>query len=114
MVPNHYLGPEIGLKTYLLKGLYTEVEEGNEINPVDKTIVFKPAIYYSMKKLNNYYKKAVKKGIITEQEAIDKMNTYLDICLAIYLQETQQFETELKKYKKTEDIDAVFSRVVLE
>jgi len=114
MVPNHYLGPEIGLKTYLLKGLYTEVEEGNEINPVDKTIVFKPAIYYSMKKLNNYYKKAVKKGIVTEQVAKDKMNTYLDICLSIYMQETNQFETELKKYKKTEDIDAVFSRVVLE
>ena len=114
MVPNHYLGPEIGLKTYLLKGLYTEVEEGNEINPVDKTIVFKPAIYYSMKKLNNYYKKAVKKGIVTEQEAKDKMNTYLDICLSIYMQETNQFETELKKYKKTEDIDAVFSRVVME
>ena len=46
MVPNHYLGPEIGLKTYLLKGLYTEVEEGNEINPVDKTNVFKPAFFY--------------------------------------------------------------------
>lgn len=114
MIPNHYLGSEIGLKVYLLKNLYTVVEEGNEINPVDKTIVFKPAIYYSMKKLNNYYKKAVKKGIITEQEAKDKMNAHLDVCLSIYLQETSQFEVELKKYKKTEDIDAVFSRVVLE
>ncbi len=46
MVPNHYLGLEIGLKTYLPKGLYTEVEEGNEINPFDKTIVFKPAFCY--------------------------------------------------------------------
>ena len=114
LVPNHYLGPEIGLKYYLLKNLYTEVEEGNEINPVDKTIVFKPAIYYSMKKLNNYYKKAVKKGIVSEQEAKDKMNAHLDVCLSIYLQETEEFEIELKKYKKTEDIDAVFSRVVLE
>ncbi len=114
MVPNHYLGPEIGLKYYLLSKMYTEVEEGNEINPVDKTIVFKPAIYYSMRKLNNYYKKAVRKGMVSEQTAKDKMNAHLDVCLSIYLQETDDFETELKKYKKTEDIDAVFSRVVLE
>ena len=114
MIKDHYLGPEIGLKVYLFNNMYTKVEEATDFNPVDKTVVFKPAIFYSMKKLNNYYKKAVKKGIVSEQEAKDKLNSYLDICLSIYLQETAYFESELKKYKKTEDIDAVYSRVILE
>jgi hypothetical protein len=113
-VPKHYLGYEIGSKMYLLDQTYTVVEEPSPVNPVEKTIVNKPAIFYSIKKLNKYYKKTIKKGEITKEQAKDELNTYLDICLAIYNQETEIFEEALKNSKKEKEIAAVFSRVILE
>ena len=113
-VSENFFGEEIALKMYFLKSMYTIVEEPTDYNPVEKTIVNKPAIYYSMKKMNTYYRKTVKKGNLDMQEAQDRLNNYLDICLSVYLQDTGAFENELKKFKKQEDIDLVFSRVILE
>ena len=113
-ISQSFFGDEIALKTYLLKDMYTVVEAPTDYNPVEKTIVNKPAIFYSMKKMNSFYKKAVKKGSLDMEAAQDKMNSYLDICLSVFMQDTNAFESELKKGKKQEDIDEVFSRVVLE
>jgi len=113
-VPKHYLGYEIGSKMYLLDQTYTVIEEPSPVNPVEKTIVNKPAIFYSIKKLNKYYKRTIKKGDITEEQAKIKLNAYLDICLSIYNQETDLFEEALKNSKEDVDIVSVFSRVILE
>jgi hypothetical protein len=113
-VPKHYLGYEIGSKMYLLDQTYTVIEEPSAVNPVEKTIVNKPAIFYSIKKLNKYYKKTIRKGEMTEEKAKEQLNAYLDICLSIYNQETETFEEALKNSKKEKEIAAVFSRVVLE
>jgi hypothetical protein len=113
-VPKHFLGYEIGSKMYLIDKTYTVVEEPSPVNPVEKTIVNKPAIFYSIKKLNKYYKKTIKKGEITEEQAKDELNTYLDICLSIYNQKTELFEEALKNSKEEKEIAAVFSRVILE
>ena len=110
----NFFGEEIALKTYLIKDMYTVVEAPTDYNPVERTIVNKPTIFYSMKKLNSYYKKAVKKGELDMHEATNRMNGYLDICLSVYMQDTNAFENELRKFKKQEDINLIFSRVVLE
>lgn len=113
-ISKHYLGEDIAIKMHLLKETYTYIERGDIINPVDKTIINKPVIFYSMKKLNNYYKKQLKKGNITREEAKEKLDHYLNICLSIYLQQTDGFEEALQSSKSEDEIDGVFSRVVLE
>ncbi len=113
-IPNHFLGKEIATKMYFLKKTYTIVEKPSAVNPVEKTIVNKPSIFYSIKKLNKYYKKAVRKNKLSEEEARARLNNYLDICLSIYRQDTGELEEALKNSKKSNELASVFSRVVLE
>ncbi len=113
-ISKHYLGEDMAIKMHLMKETYTYIERGDEINPVDKTIVNKPSIFYSMKKLNNYYIKQIKKGTISREEAKDRLDKYLDICLSIYLQSTDSFEEALRSSKGNDELDLVFSRVVLQ
>ncbi len=113
-VPSHYLGEDIALKMYLVEQTYTIVEEATSVNPVEKTIVNKPSIFYSIKRLNKYYKRAIRKGEMTEEEVKTRLNNYLDICLSIYRQDTNLFEEALKNSKEKDEIVAVFSRVILE
>ncbi|MFC2125312.1 hypothetical protein ACFLU5_10905 [Bacteroidota bacterium] len=112
-ISKHYLGEDIAVKMHLLKETYTYIERGDDLNPVDKTVVNKPTIFYSMKKLNNYYKKQIKKGTISKEDAKEKLDLYLDICLSIYLQSTDNFEEALRTSKGNDEIVGVFSRVIL-
>ena len=111
---DHYLGQTIAVKMYRLKKTYTYVEAGTPASPGDKTTVKKPTIYYSMKKLNTYYKKQLKKGEIERVDAQLKLSWYLDIAYSIYSQDTNLFETALKTAKKAPEIDQVFARVVMD
>ena len=113
-ISKHYLGKDIAIKMHLLKETYTYIERGDDLNPVDKTIVNKPTIFYSMKKLNNYFRKQIKKGNLSEEEVRVKMDHYLNICLSIYLQSTDNFEEALRSSKGQDEIDGIFSRVVLQ
>lgn len=111
-VGGHYLGSDIAIKLELLKGSYTWKEEGTANSPTTKTVVEKPAIYYSLKKLDKYYKKAIKKGEVTEDEAKDEFIKALDIALFIRYQETAAFETKLRELKEESDIALLFTEKV--
>ena len=110
---SHYLGNEIAKKIYLLRDKYTYQEEGTPLNPNPKTIVRKPAIYYDILKLTKYYKKAVKKGIMTEEEARNELGHFLDIGYSAFYESTDQLEEELGAVKKPEEIIAVLKKVEL-
>lgn len=113
-VEEHYLGQEIALKYYLLKDVYTTVQPATPTSPTEKTIVSKPTIYYAAKKISRLYKKEIKKGIISEEEAKSNLNKVLDVSLSIFHEETKEFESVLKDAKKSDEIYGVFSQVVLE
>ncbi|MDP4189695.1 MAG: hypothetical protein Q8907_09790 [Bacteroidota bacterium] len=110
---SHYFGQDIAEKLYLVKQNYTFVEAATLTSPGDKTIIRKPAIYNSVKKLEKYYKNAVKDGLISKEEGHDKLAKFLDITILIANQGTTDFESALKKAKKPEQIEHVFSEVVL-
>jgi len=110
----HYLGDDIAQKMYRVKETYTYIEAGTPSSPGDKTQVKKPVIYYSIKKLNTYYKKQLKKGELDKTEAYNRMARYLDVVYSIYNEDTTMLEDELRSAKKAPDIDKVFARVVLE
>ena len=111
---NHFLGEEIANKTYLLKKIYTHIEKGTPMSPVDKVIVKKPTIYYSIRKLERHFRRQIRKDNMTEQEARKELNEVLDICISIYDQDTEEFEKYLKKQRKPEEILAAYDNVVLE
>ena len=111
---SHPLGDYIARKFYMLKESYTYVERATPTSPGEKTIVVKPSIYYSLQKLNKYFKKQVKDGIMTEEEAIKELSQYLDIAISIVVENTESFENDLRKAKKPDEISKVFSMVMLE
>ena len=113
-VGTHYLGHEMAVKFYRLKETYTYLESGSDANPVSKTVVSKPNIYYSLKKLNTYYKKQLKRGEIDSSSAVKQLGLHFDIGFAIYEQNTSDLESALKGAKKPEQILDVFAQVILE
>ncbi|MFW5759790.1 MAG: hypothetical protein ACOCXH_02280 [Cyclobacteriaceae bacterium] len=112
-VSRNYLGDQIAKKFYVLQELYTYEEPGTATSPGTKTIVEKPAIYYSLKKLNKHYKKMVIKEQITEEEAVEEFEHFLNIGISIVYQSTEEFEEFLNSHRKPEEIIVAFSSVVL-
>ena len=110
---NHYLGVGIARKLHLLKDTYTYVEPPSPTSPGEKTVIVKPSIYNSLLKLNRYYKKQVKKGEMSVEEASEKLNHYLDVALSVFIEDTDTFEDKLRKAKGPDEISNVFSMVVL-
>lgn len=111
----HYLGDDIARKFLLLKESYTYIER-DEIAQTEKTIVEKPSIYYSCKKVSKYMKKAIKKGTISEDEALAQLDNILNIALNIRYQETDKMEQILWDINKDPDQVIAFysSKVKLE
>ncbi len=108
----HPLGVDVAKKLELLRESYTWKEEASATVPRDRTIVEKPIIYYSMQKLNGHYKKVVKKGLMEEEEAKMALINAIDIALVIRYQQTAEFETKLRSYKKGEELAPLYAEKV--
>ena len=112
LIADHYLGDDIAFKMHVLKVLYTYILTDNQ--GITKTVVRKPAIFHSIKKLNLTYKRQLKKGEITEQDARKKLDNSLNIGIAIFAQETDNIESVLRLSRDQASIEDVFARVVLQ
>ena len=113
-IGSHYLGEQVAIKFYRLQETYTYVEAGTVTNPGERTVVMKPTIYYSLKRLNSHFRKQLKKGVIDSSDAVNKLGWCLDVGFAIYDQDTSDFEKALKSAKKADEIVQVFAQVILE
>lgn len=113
LVVDNFLGEEVALKMHLLKETYTYIIPASPQTPGERVEISKPSIYNSLKKLNRYYKKQVKKDILTKEEAAKRFSTFLDIGYSVFNQNTDELEEALRKVRKPEEIEAVFSRIVL-
>lgn len=113
LVPSNYFGEDIGLKFYVLAQSYTYVVPGTPSSPGDKTEIEKPVIYNNVKKMNRYYKKKVKKGEMTKEEAKKKLHHVLNVGLSIKNQATGPFEDALRKKKSADEVAALFDAVEL-
>jgi hypothetical protein len=114
LAKSNFLGPDVARKTYIVKKTYTYVEKGTPTSPGDKTVVLKPTIYYSLQKLNKYYKKEIRKGNIEESVAIERYKDILDKAFSIFNQDTDDFEAYLKSIKDTKDIEETFYNIILD
>lgn len=114
LVPVNFYGEDIALKYYVLKNTYTFVIKGTPSSPGDKTEIEKPVIYNSLKKLSRYYKKMVKKGTISKEEARAKLHHALDVGLSVRNQDTSKFEDTIRNTKDIAKIASLFDAVILE
>ena len=113
LMKSHYLGEEIARKVYRLEKTYTYIEKPTAMSPTSKTVVKKPVIYYAVLKLNNHYRKQLKKSQVAQNEAILKLSEVLDIAFMIFGQDTGEFENYLKKNKSPHQIEKAFEMVKL-
>ncbi len=112
-VRKHYLGDVIARKMILVNQSYVFYEEVSTKNPLPTRQVDKYAIYSSMKKLNAYYRKAMKSGFYTVEEAQLRFKKVLDIVLCIRYQNTMDLEAALLKVKDPTVLDDLFGNKII-
>jgi rRNA maturation protein Nop10 len=110
---SHYLGNEIARKYAVFNDLYTYTISAEVLNTGKQTVISKPAIYNSVKKLNRYYRKMIRKNEISEEEARTRYNHVLDVAISVFTQSTEALENELRQARKHDEIAEVFQRVKL-
>ncbi|MGL1885430.1 MAG: hypothetical protein OCD76_02850 [Reichenbachiella sp.] len=111
-IDEHPFGPDIANKLWLLKDSYTYSFENN-LSGTTVTQTEKASIYNSVKKSNSYLVKAVRKGLISKEEATLKLDDIIVKVLNIRYQDTEMLETKLWETKEPEQILALYSESVI-
>ncbi|WP_258104464.1 hypothetical protein [Marinoscillum sp. MHG1-6] len=106
---SHFMGETIGKKLELLKLSYTWQEDPTPTSPTALTVVEKPMIYNNIKKIERYYKKAIKKGEISEEQAANEFEGIIDIALFVRYQKTDQLESRLESIKEEREMVQLFT-----
>ena len=113
-IRKHYLGETIARKMLLVNESYVFVEPTSPTNPLPTRVVDKYPVYNSVKKLNSYYKKAIKQKTYTKEEALERFTKIMDVALCIRYQNTDDFEKVLLATKDAPSLDKLYaSKVVL-
>jgi hypothetical protein len=111
---NHPFGETIARKLFLLDKKYTSQVALAPGNPACKTVIKKPVIYESVKHIEKDLKRSVKKGEIPLTEAINELNTVLDVAIAILTTDTKDFEKAVESSDNTNlKIELFTKRVIL-
>jgi hypothetical protein len=92
MAGEHLFGELIAKKLYLLDSKYTSEVALIPGNPQTKTVIQKPAIYNTVKRIEKYLKRAVKKGELTTESATYTFIKVLEVALSIVTADTKSFE----------------------
>ncbi|MFY0686862.1 MAG: hypothetical protein JXQ90_06840 [Cyclobacteriaceae bacterium] len=110
-IKKHFLGEEVATKLQLLKETYT-YKEKDPISLSERTVVEKTAIYNSIKKLSKYYKKQLKTGTVTKEDATTQMVNALNIALNIRYQSTEELEDLLWDIKDPKQLTSLYTSQV--
>lgn len=110
----HPFGKSFSEKMLLLSQAYTYQEEATPLNPAPALNIEKLAIYNSVKKMNAYYKKRVKKGSLIDSVAKERLQKVLDIALCVRYQDTIAFEKALDSTKGVEAVAELYEATKLE
>ncbi len=114
-IESHFLGDEIAAKWTLVNELYLRKGEISVGFSTSYTEIAKPSVFNAVCKMNNYYKKAIGKGLINKEDAQQQFKWILDCALAAFASdETKSFEAALMKAKSPEQINQLFQAVKIE
>ncbi|MCG8388837.1 MAG: hypothetical protein MJA30_25015 [Cytophagales bacterium] len=109
----HYLGEEFTKKFYALKEKYVYRPEASFNSPTPASITEKPSIYNSLKKLDKYYKKQLKKGTVQQEEVRASLSKALAVGYSIRYADTSDLETILWKTKDIAEIEKIFTEKIV-
>jgi len=110
----HSLGDEIARRMYLLEKTFTYTAETVPGSFTGKRIIHKPVIYFSIFKIEKYFRQKVKNSAIEPEVAVKELSRYIDTAIFLYHENTVDFENALDESGKAEDQMATFQRVKLE
>jgi hypothetical protein len=110
---SHPFGEIIAKKNYLLDEKYTSEVALTPGNPASKTVIKKPVIYESVKRIERDLKKSVRKGEIPLNTAVNEFDTVLDVALNIVTVDTGVFENAIKSAGSTDSIIELFTKRVI-
>ena len=96
MAGKHFFGNEIAKKMYLFNDHYSYKVPIAPGNFATKTVFRKPEIYTSVKKIERYLEKSVKKGDLNITVAHNEYDKVLNVALNILDENTDKFEKRLK------------------
>jgi len=110
LIGSHFLGDDIAKKMYLLDKTYTYETKITPGNPATTTSIRKPTIYNSVKKIESYFKKSIRKKEITEDLAAEQFNKVVDVALNVFFQDTEALENQLKAIDKVSDLLELYTQ----
>jgi hypothetical protein len=110
----HFLGGKLSEKWNSFNQNFTRVFDVKIGLSKSAVEIQKPSVYNAVIKVNNYYKKAVRKGTISKDEAEHKLSHIFDCANVIcFSYNTSDFENAVKNVKSPEDIISLFDKVVI-
>jgi hypothetical protein len=108
----HPFGEIIAKKLYLLDEKYSSQVAIRPGDPAVKTVIKKPVIYESVKRVERDLKRSVKKGEIALTTATSEFNIVLDVALNILTIDTKDFENAIKSSGSTDSKIELFTKRV--
>lgn len=106
-------GKEIALYYALFEDAYVYEEQPIEGDPNVVIRIRKPRIYKSIKGIESYFKKKLKKGNCSITTASQQMKQILKIGIAAVSEDSSWLENELKKQKSKEGQIALYNKIIL-
>jgi hypothetical protein len=111
---NDDLGQRIACLKVLMEKFYIHKEEIVAGDPMMRTVIRKPNIYNTARKIEKHLKKEVKKGNLETQIAANELAYVLEVALAAVEEETGSFESQLAESKESTPAQInVFKKVKL-
>jgi hypothetical protein len=108
-----YLSKDICLKLAQFDMVYTKRIDRSTKQIMPSTEIIKPDLYYSIRKLADYYCKCLKKGIVSKEKAEDVLKSVLDKCIQIASKDTTPIEAELRAANNPQQIVSVFDKIII-
>jgi hypothetical protein len=112
MIGSHFLGSRMALKMYILDKMYTFETNVAPGNPATTTSIRKPLVYNSVKKIESYLKKSLRKKEITTEAAEEQLGKVVDVALNILYQNTEAIESQIKALDSSSDLLALYTHQV--
>lgn len=111
--PKVSLSEDLCVKLALFDMIYTKKIDSSTRKVMSSTEIIKPDLYYSIRKLADYYCKCLKKGQMVRENAESELKSILDKCIQIASKDTAPIEAELRAANNPEEIVGVFNKIVI-
>ncbi len=111
LVRKHKLGEEVALYLHLLDQEYTYVTEAAPGSFSGRMVIQKPTIYNSINRIDKYFRKQIRKGLATEEQARNELIRTAEIALILLHKDSSEFEKALEKSKTDEKLLSLYSRI---